>query len=46
MWFRIHWAWLKSDGTLVQSWWWALNQMAHSHEFSLVSSLGSQVAQM
>ena len=25
---------------------WALNQTAHSHEFSPVSSLGSQVAQM
>ena len=26
--------------------WWALNRMAHSQEFSPVSSLGSQVAQM
>ena len=44
MWFSIHWAWLKSDGVLVQSWWWALNQTAHSHECSPASSLGSQVA--
>ena len=46
MWFSIHWVWLKSDATLAQFWWWALNQTAHSHEFSPVSSRGSQVAQV
>ena len=45
-WFSIHWAWLKSDCVVVQFWWRALNQTAHSHEFSPVSSLGSQEAQM
>lgn len=37
---------LKSDVTFAQSWWCALNQMAHSQEFSPVSRRGSQVAQM
>ena len=38
---KSHSAWLKFDGVLVQSWYCALNQTAHSHEFSSVSSLGS-----
>ena len=36
----------EAGGPLVRSWWWALNQMAHSQEFSPVSNLGSQVVQM
>ena len=46
VWFSLHSAWLNSDVVLVQSWWRALNQMAHSHEFSPVSNLGNQEAQM
>ena len=39
--------WRPSGPVLLgQFWWWALNQTVHSHEFSPVSSLGSQVAQM
>ena len=39
-------AWSKSEGTLVQSWCWALNQPSYSHESWPVMSLGSQVVQM